>query len=105
MTTSEIARPKCKHVFDIPPGGAISVTLDGAAMFRAATTCSSCEIERLEARVSTLENVARAARDLLSWEWGHLLKDYGKECGDVLEAVDKLGEALAAMPDQGEDPR
>lgn len=53
---------------------------------------------RAERERDELRAVAAAARELLSWEWGHLLKDYGKECGDVVEAVDKLAAALAATP-------
>lgn len=54
---------------------------------------------------SALEAVAEAARELVSWNWLHLLKDYGSEAGDVCECTDKLSaaiEVLAAAKREGE---
>lgn len=77
-----------------------------------ATDCEEClctaytpknELELQDHRTETAlpdprDAVVAAARDLLSWDWGHLLKDYGKECGDVVEACDALAKALASVP-------
>ena len=88
MTTNEITRPKCKHTFDITPGGAISVTLDGAAMLRGATTCEACEIDRLEDALSREKNRAASYKDL--WE---------QSCEAVAELCDLAEAPYESMHD------
>jgi hypothetical protein len=58
-------------------------------------------VRRLAARVRRLEEVAAAARDLTSWDWFHLLKDYGTEAGDVVECAHKLIDVLQAVLSNG----
>lgn len=113
MTGPEIKRPKCKHTLDITEGSAFSGAIDPAALWTALTTCPSCEIERLEARVRELEGaitcaaqVYLAQRELLRKvaEAALVVADNIEDAGDEGDAVSILKSAIdEAMLTGGRD--